>query len=43
MKASWLDVINAVYLALQSQAANAGARELWSQSEAMIRGTGGHL
>jgi hypothetical protein len=39
----WLDVINAVGLALQSQAANADARELWNRSEAMIRGTGEHL
>ncbi|HVP80416.1 MAG TPA: hypothetical protein VMV04_21240 [Thermodesulfobacteriota bacterium] len=39
----WLDMINAVDLALQSQAANADAQHLWSQSEAMIRGTGEHL
>ena len=39
----WLDMIIALDLSLQSQAANADARELWSQSEAMIRGTGEHL
>ena len=39
----WLDMINALDLALQSQAANADARELWNRSEAMIRGTGEHL
>ena len=39
----WLDVINAEDLALQSQAANADAREPWSQSEAMTRGTGEHV
>ncbi len=41
-ESGWLDVINAMDLALQSQAANAGARELWNRSEAMIRGTEGH-
>ncbi len=39
----WLDMIDAVDFVLQPQAANAGARELWNRSEAMIRGTGEHL
>ena len=38
-----LDMINDEDIALQSQAANADARELWSRFEDIIRGTGEHL